>query len=78
LIEKSRHARQLSLSLNALVAAYQTSNRDPIMSLDDRAVLRSLDDFAAVACPRLHGSDCVTKYQHLVRGRSVSTTPGSR
>jgi uncharacterized protein YceH (UPF0502 family) len=58
------------LSLNALVAACnQTSNRDPVMSLDDRAVLRSLDDLRRRSLARgMHGSDSrVTKYQHLVR-----------
>ena len=58
------------LSLNALVAACnQTSNRDPVMSLDDRAVLRSLDDLRRRSVARgMHGSDSrVTKYQHLVR-----------
>jgi uncharacterized protein YceH (UPF0502 family) len=58
------------LSLNALLAACnQTSNREPVMSLDDRAVLRSLDDLRRRSLARgMHSSDSrVTKYQHLVR-----------
>jgi uncharacterized protein YceH (UPF0502 family) len=58
------------LSLNALVAACnQTSNRDPVLTLDDRTVLRSLDELRRRSLARgMHGSDSrVTKYQHLVR-----------
>jgi uncharacterized protein YceH (UPF0502 family) len=58
------------LSLNALVAACnQTSNRDPVLALDDRTVLRSLDDLRRRSLARgMHGSDSrVTKYQHLAR-----------
>jgi uncharacterized protein YceH (UPF0502 family) len=58
------------LSLNALIAACnQTSNRDPVLALDERSVLRSLDELRRRSLARgMHGSDSrVTKYQHLAR-----------
>jgi uncharacterized protein len=56
------------LSLNALTAACnQSSNRDPVMTLDERTILRSLDDLRRRSLARgMQRSDSrVTKYQHL-------------
>lgn len=58
------------LSLNSLVAACnQTSNRDPVLDLDERTVLRSLDELRRRSLARgMQRSDSrVTKYQHLAR-----------
>jgi uncharacterized protein len=58
------------LSLNSLVAACnQTSNRDPVLELDERTVLRTLDDLRRRSLARgMQRSDSrVTKYQHLAR-----------
>lgn len=56
------------LSLNALMAACnQTSNRDPVMTLDERTISRSLDELRRRSLARgMQRSDSrVTKYQHL-------------
>jgi uncharacterized protein YceH (UPF0502 family) len=57
------------LTLNALTTACnQTSNRDPVMSLDEAAVLNSLDELARRALVRgVHRSDSRAKrYRHLM------------
>jgi uncharacterized protein len=56
------------LSLNALMAACnQTSNRDPVLALDERTISRSLDDLRRRSLARgMQRADSrVTKYQHL-------------
>jgi uncharacterized protein YceH (UPF0502 family) len=56
------------LSLNALVAACnQTSNRDPVLTLDEQTVSRSLDDLRRRSLVRsMQRIDSrVTKYEHL-------------
>lgn len=57
------------LTLNALTAACnQTSNREPVMHLDEEAVLRSLDQLARHSLVRaVHRSDSrVKRYRHLM------------
>lgn len=58
------------LTLKALTAACnQTSNRDPVMELDETAVLRSLDDLAGRGFARgVHRGDArVMRYREEVR-----------
>lgn len=57
------------LTLNALVAACnQTSNRDPVLTLDEATVSKSLDDLAQRSLVRgVHRSDSRAKrYRHLM------------
>lgn len=57
------------LTLNALTAACnQTSNRDPVMDLDEATVAASLDDLASRSLVRgVHRSDSrVRRYRHLM------------
>jgi hypothetical protein len=57
------------LTLNALVAACnQTSNRDPVLAVDEATVSRSLEDLAQRSLVRgVHRSDArVKRYRHLM------------
>src|SRR5215204_1664133 len=57
------------LTLNALVAACnQTSNRDPVLAVDEASVLKSLEDLSRRSLVRaVHRSDTRAKrYRHLL------------
>jgi uncharacterized protein YceH (UPF0502 family) len=56
------------LTLNALVAACnQTSNRDPVLELDEDTVSRSLDELARQSLARsVHRDTRVKRYRHLM------------
>lgn len=57
------------LTLNALTAACnQTSNREPVLDLDERTVAQALDDLAQRSLARaVHRSDSrVKRYRHLL------------
>jgi uncharacterized protein len=56
------------LTLNALVAACnQTSNRDPVLELDEDTVSRSLDELARQSLARsVHRDSRVKRYRHLM------------
>ena len=56
------------LTLNALTAACnQTSNRDPVLELDETTVLKSLDELARRSLARsVHRDTRVKRYRHLM------------
>lgn len=62
--------QQYPLTLNALSAACnQTTNRQPVMALDDLTIQRALDDLKALGLVRFvlpsHGKS-VTRYRHVL------------
>jgi uncharacterized protein YceH (UPF0502 family) len=65
------------LTLNALVTACnQTSNRDPVMALDDAAVSRSLDDLTRRSLVRgVHRSDSRAKRYRQAMSETMKLHP---
>jgi len=65
------------LTLNALVTACnQTSNRDPVLTLDETTVMASIDKLARIPLVRgLHRGDArVKRYRHLL-GETLNLHP---
>ena len=78
LIEKeSTTPDNYPLTLNALTAACnQTSNREPVMSLDEAAVARSLEDLAKRSLARaVHRSDSRVRRYRQAMSESMSLHP---
>jgi uncharacterized protein len=65
------------LTLNALTAACnQTSNRDPVLDLDEETVSRSLDELARRSLARsVHRDSRVKRYRHLMSESPLSLHP---